>query len=87
MELQGNLQISSGTKNKELNLPKTVSIETEIPEVLYDGMKEFIVANPHLDQYGVMSSAIANFLYKNGSTDRAITEKYLSDLFTLSGIG
>ena len=61
-----------------------VSLETEIPEALYHGMKEFIGANPHLDQYGVMSSALANFLYQNGCSDRAVTEKYLNDLFTLS---
>ncbi len=58
-----------------------VSLETEIPEVLYDGLKEFIGSNPKWDQYEVMSSALANFLYQNGCTDRAVTEKYLNDLF------
>ena len=62
----------------------TVSLETEIPETLYNGMREFIEANPHIDQYGLMSSALANFLYQNGCSDRAVTEKYLNDLFTLS---
>ena len=61
-----------------------VSLETEIPETLYNGMREFIEANPHIDQYGLMSSALANFLYQNGCSDRAVTEKYLNDLFTLS---
>ena len=63
---------------------KSVSLETEIPEELYYGMKEFIGANPHLDQYGVMTSALANFLYQSGCSDIAVKEQYLSDLFTLS---
>ena len=36
-----------------------VSLETEIPEVLYRGMKDFIGENPNWDQYRVMSSALA----------------------------
>ncbi len=59
----------------------SVSLETEIPEALYHGMKEFISSNPKWDQYEVMSSALANFLYQNGCSDRAVTEKYLNDLF------
>ncbi len=58
-----------------------ISIETEIPEALYEGMKEFIGVNPQWDQYRVMSSALANFLFQSGSNDRAVTERYLSDLF------
>ena len=60
-----------------------ISIETEIPEALYKGMKEFIGVNPQWDQYRVMSSALANFLFQSGSNDRAVTERYLSDLFKL----
>ncbi|MEB3159003.1 MAG: DUF2811 domain-containing protein, partial [Synechococcus sp.] len=30
----------------------------------------------------VMSSALANFLFQNGSSDRAVTERYLNDLFS-----
>ncbi len=63
-----------------------VSLETEIPEALYKGMKDFLGENPHLDQYEVMSSALANFLYQNGCSDRAVTEKYLNDLFTLQKV-
>ncbi|WP_320674557.1 DUF2811 domain-containing protein [Prochlorococcus sp. MIT 1341] len=61
-----------------------VSLETEIPEVLYLGMKDFISSNPSWDQYRVMSSALANFLFQNGCGDRAVTESYLNDLFTRS---
>ena len=59
-----------------------VSLEAEIPEVLYRGMKEFIGSHPNWDQYRVMSSAIAHFLFQNGCGDRAVTERYLNDLFS-----
>ena len=59
-----------------------VSMEAEIPEVLYRGMKAFIGEHPNWDQYQVMSSALAHFLFQNGCEDRAVTERYLDDLFT-----
>lgn len=59
-----------------------VSLEAEIPEVLYRGMKDFIGTNPNWDQYRVMSSALAHFLFQNGCDERAVTERYLDDLFT-----
>ena len=59
-----------------------VSREAEIPEVLYRGMKAFIGEHPNWDQYQVMSSALAHFLFQNGCEDRAVTERYLDDLFT-----
>ena len=60
-----------------------VSMEAEIPEVLYRGMKDFIGVNPNWDQYRLMSSALAHFLFQNGAEDRAVTERYLDDLFIL----
>ena len=57
-------------------------MEAEIPEVLYRGMKDFIGEHPHWDQYRVMSSALAHFLFQNGCEDRAVTERYLNDLFS-----
>ena len=62
--------------------PAYVSMEAEIPEVLYLGMKDFIGEHPHWDQYRVMSSALAHFLFQNGCEDRAVMERYLDDLFT-----
>ncbi len=61
-----------------------VSLEAEIPEALYLGMKDFIESHPRWDQYRVISSALANFLFQNGCEDRSVTERYLNDLFTLS---
>ena len=47
-------------------------------------MKDFIGSHPNWDQYRVMSSALANFLFQNGCDDRAVTERYLNDLFSRS---
>ena len=58
-----------------------VSLESEIPEVLFTAMKGFIGANPNWDQYQVISSALARFLYQNGCSERAVKERYLDDLF------
>ncbi len=62
--------------------PGYVSLEAEIPEDLYLAMKDFLATNPNWDQYRVMSSALANFLFQNGCGDRAVTERYLNDLFS-----
>ena len=61
----------------------SISLEAEIPEVLYEGMKDFVSTNPNWDQYKIMSAALANFLFQNGCDDRAVKEKYLNDLFNL----
>jgi len=69
------------TERGEASKISYVSLETEIPEVLYRGMKDFIGENPNWDQYRVMSSALAHFLFQNGCDDRSVTERYLDDLF------
>ena len=61
----------------------SISLEAEVPEALYVGMKDFICGNENWDQSKLVSSAIANFLFQNGSEDRAVTEKYLNDIFNL----
>ena len=61
----------------------SISLEAEVPEALYVGMKDFITSNSKWDQSKLISSAIANFLFQNGSDDRAVTEKYLNDIFNL----
>ncbi len=63
--------------------PMSISLEAEVPEALYVGMKDFISGNHDWDQSKLISSAIANFLFQNGSDDRAVTEKYLNDIFNL----
>ena len=66
----------------DLNL-MSISLEAEVPEALYIGMKDFIKGNENWDQSKLISSAIANFLFQNGSDDRAVVEKYLNDIFSL----
>ena len=61
-----------------------IALEAEIPEVLYKEMDSFIDLNPQWNKYELMSAALANFLFQNGSQDRAVTERYLNDLFTLA---
>ena len=61
----------------------SISLEAEVPEALYVGMKDFISGTQNWDQSKLISSAIANFLFQNGSDDRAVTEKYLNDIFNL----
>ena len=73
------LEINSGT-NADTS---TISLEAEVPEALYVGMKDFISGNKNWNQSRLISSAIANFLFQNGSDDRAVTEKYLNDIFNL----
>ena len=67
----------------DLNL-MSISLEAEVPEALYIGMKDFISSNKKWNQSKLISSAIANFLFQNGSDDRAVTEKYLNDIFNFS---
>ena len=62
----------------------SISLEAEVPEALYVGMKDFISTNKKWNQSKLISSAIANFLFQNGCDDRAVTEKYLNDIFNLS---
>ena len=76
-----NIHDITSETNEDLS---TISLETELSEVLYKGMNEFIENNPKWDQFQLMSSAIANFLFQNGSTNRVVLEKYLNDIFRLS---
>tara|TARA_Y100001968_G_scaffold330627_2_gene383010 strand:+ start:396 stop:728 length:333 start_codon:yes stop_codon:yes gene_type:complete len=63
---------------------ESVSVEVEMPEVLFQGMKDFVSSNEDCDQFRVVSSALASFLFQNGCQDRAVTERYLNDLFKRS---
>ena len=58
-----------------------MNIETEIPEILFKEMKEYIDSKSDYDQYTFITSALNNFLYKNGCQDRKVAESYLNDVF------
>jgi hypothetical protein len=60
---------------------ETISLEAELPEVLFEGMKAFIAANPRWDQYSLITSALACFLFQNGCSDKCVTQHYLDSMF------
>lgn len=61
--------------------PRTVSIENQMPEDLFDAMREFIRLHPQWDQYRLMQAALAGFLFQHGAKDRAVARHYLNGLF------
>lgn len=58
-----------------------ISLEAEVPEVLFDGMRAFLQSRPDWDQYRVITSALAGFLFQNGCGDRCVAQHYLNGLF------
>jgi hypothetical protein len=58
-----------------------VTLEAEVPEVLFLGMRSFLENHPQWDQYSVITSALAGFLFQNGCQDRTVTQHYLDGLF------
>lgn len=62
-----------------------VSLEAEVPEVLFDGMRSFLQSRPDWDQYRVITSALAGFLFQNGCGDRCVAQHYLNGLFMNAG--
>ncbi|MEI6830277.1 MAG: DUF2811 domain-containing protein [Synechococcaceae cyanobacterium ELA445] len=63
----------------------SISLEAEVPEALFEGMRAFIQAHPQWDQYRVLTSALAGFLFQNGCTDRNVAQHYLHGLFRHQG--
>ncbi|MFN9629223.1 MAG: DUF2811 domain-containing protein [Cyanobacteriota bacterium] len=63
----------------------SVSLEAEVPEALFDGMREFIRSHPQWDQYSVITSALAGFLFQNGARDACVRDHYLAGLFSEIG--
>lgn len=58
-----------------------ISLETEVPEVLFEGMRQFIQTNPHWDQYRLITAALASFLFQQGCKDTCVNQHYLNGLF------
>lgn len=59
----------------------SISLEAEVPEVLFEGMRDFLRAHPQWDQYSLITSALAGFLFQNGCSDHSVTQHYLDGLF------
>jgi len=58
-----------------------VSVVNEFPQDLYEAMTGFIAAHPQWDQYRLMQSALAGFLFQQGCQERAVAQHYLNGLF------
>ena len=58
-----------------------MKLEAEIPEVLYTEMKDFIGSNSNWDHDSLMSSALVNFLFQNGSKDTEVKDSFVQELF------
>lgn len=65
--------------------PTYVSVVNELPEDLYNAMREFVRTHPQWDQYRLMQASLAGFLFQHGSTDRAVSRHYLNGLFRREG--
>ena len=60
---------------------EAISLEAEVPEVLFDGMRQFIAEHPQWDQYRLITSALASFLFQHGCKDACVNQHYLTGLF------
>ena len=58
-----------------------VSVENQFPADLFDSMVGFIETHPQWDQYRLMQSALAGFLFQQGCQDRPVVRHYLNGLF------
>jgi hypothetical protein len=61
-----------------------VNLEAEVPEVLFRGMRDFLKSHPEWDQYSVITSSLASFLFQNGCCHHSVTKHYLDTLFLRS---
>jgi hypothetical protein len=59
----------------------SISLEAEVPEVLFEGMREFLRCHPQWDQYRLISSALSSFLFQHGCADQGVSQYYLNSLF------
>lgn len=59
----------------------TVSIFTEIPEILDESLKKYLETHPDWDRDRVLTAALSLFLLQNGDSDRRAARVYLETLF------
>ena len=62
-------------------IPIHVSVENQMPEDLHRAMAAFIADHPQWDQYRLVQSAIAGFLFQQGCKDPSVIRHYLGGLF------
>ena len=61
-----------------------MSLETEIPEVLFTEMNDFIDSNSDFDRQSFINSALTDFLFQNGCQVKHLKESYLKYLLNHS---
>ena len=61
-----------------------MTLEIEVPEVLFEEMKNFVSSHPKSNRYSFLTTALTHFLFQNGCEDRNVKEIYLNDLFRTS---
>lgn len=59
----------------------TVSVFTEIPETLYECLKDYLQQHPDWDENRVLTAAVSLFLLQNADGDRRVAQVYLETLF------
>ena len=86
LDARGHLQrcLEQQASDSPARAPR-VSLEAEVPEALFDGMRDFLQGRPDWDQYRVITSALAGFLFQNGCSDRCVAQHYLNGLFMRAG--
>ena len=58
-----------------------VSVENQFPADLFEAMVGFIERHPQWDQYRLMQSAVAGFLFQQGCQEKPVVRHYLDGLF------
>jgi hypothetical protein len=76
-----------GMANSPDTLAPHVSVENQFPEDLFDAMAGFIAGHPEWDQYRLIQSAVAGFLFQQGCKEPAVVQHYLNGLFRRPGLG
>jgi hypothetical protein len=76
---------SMGTEQQPLSQGleafECVTLEAEVPELLFRGMRSFLENHPQWDQHSLINSALAGFLFQNGCQERSVAKHYLDGLF------
>lgn len=62
-----------------------ISLEAEVPEPLFQAMREFLRHHPQRDQHSLITSALASFLFQNGCSEEPVSQHYLETLFVAGG--
>ena len=61
-----------------------MNLETEIPEILYTEMKNFIESSSDFDQQSFIKSALTDFLLQNGCQVKHLKKSYAKYLLNHS---